>query len=151
MTSAQSMSDDAEGSSAPFTAGAQVAVLLPLPVDSAYDYRVPEGAAFTAGDIVEVPLGRRFDVGVIWGPGRHAVRPEKLREVVHKLDVPAVPHVLRRFIDWAADYTLQPPGALLRIAINPARRWVPPQAATAIASAGVSLAAAGVKSTPARE
>ncbi len=134
-----------------FSAGAQVAVLLPLPVESAYDYKVPEGAVFAAGDIVEVPLGRRFEVGVVWGPGRHAVRPEKLREIVHKLDVPAVPGVLRRFIDWVAGYTLQSPGALLRIAINPARRWVPPQAATAIASSGLSLAAAGVKSTPARE
>jgi primosomal protein N' (replication factor Y) len=134
-----------------FSAGAQVAVLLPLPVVSAYDYKVPEGAELAAGDIVEVPLGRRFEVGVVWGPGRHEVRPEKLREIVHKLDVPTVPAVLRRFIDWAADYTLQSPGALLRIAINPARRWVPPQAATAIASSGLSLAAAGVKSTPARE
>ncbi len=134
-----------------FSAGAQVAVLLPLPVESAYDYKVPEGAELAAGDIVEVPLGRRFEVGVVWGPGQHEVRPEKLREIVHKLDVPTVPGVLRRFIDWAADYTLQSPGALLRIAINPARRWVPPQAATAIASSGLSLAAAGVKSTPARE
>jgi primosomal protein N' (replication factor Y) len=134
-----------------FSAGAQVAVLLPLPVDSAYDYKVPEGADFAAGDIVEVPLGRRFEVGVVWGPGRHAVRPEKLREVVHKLEVPPVPEVLRRFIDWAAGYTLQPPGALLRIAINPARRWVPPQPVSAIAAAGATLKTLGVKPTPARE
>jgi primosomal protein N' (replication factor Y) len=134
-----------------FSAGAQVAVLLPLPVDTAYDYKVPEGAEFVSGDIVEVPLGRRFEVGVVWGPGRHNVRPEKLREVVHKLDVPPVPEVLRRFIDWAAGYTLQSPGALLRISINPARRWVPPQPVSAIAAAGATLKALGVKATPARE
>lgn len=134
-----------------FGAGAQVAVLLPLPVDTAYDYKVPEGVELAAGDIVEVPLGRRFEVGVVWGPGRHEVRPEKLREVVHKLAIPPVPEVSRRFIDWAADYTLQPPGALLRIAVNPARRWVPPQPVSAIAASGTSLAAAGVKVTPARE
>jgi primosomal protein N' (replication factor Y) (superfamily II helicase) len=108
MTSAQSTPADITPR---FSAGAQVAVLLPLPVDSAYDYKVPEGAELAAGDIVEVPLGRRFEVGVVWGPGCHDVRPEKLREVVHKLDVPPVPGVLRRFIDWAAGYTLQPPGA----------------------------------------
>jgi len=139
-----------QGEAQIFSAGAQVAVLLPLPVESAYDYKVPEGAELTAGDIVEVPLGRRFEVGVVWGPGQHEVRPEKLREIVHKLDVPPVPDVLRRFIDWAADYTLQSPGALLRIAINPARRWVPPQPVTAIAASGLSLTAAGVKATPAR-
>ena len=56
------------------TVGALVAVLLPLPVDTAYDYLVPEGAAFRAGDIVEVPLGRRFEVGVVWGAGAGDVR-----------------------------------------------------------------------------
>lgn len=140
-----------QGEAQRFSAGAQVAVLLPLPVTSAYDYKVPEGVELAAGDIVEVPLGRRFEVGVVWGPGRHEVRPEKLREIVHRLDVPPVPEVSRRFIDWAAAYTLQSPGALLRIAINPARRWVPPQPVTAIAASGLSLAAAGVKATPARE
>ena len=62
-----------------FCAGAQVAVLLPLPVESAYDYKVPEGAAFAAGDIVEVPLGRRFEVGVVWGAGDGTFDAAKLR------------------------------------------------------------------------
>ncbi|MDP1556352.1 MAG: DEAD/DEAH box helicase, partial [Hyphomonas sp.] len=140
-----------QGAAQRFGAGAQVAVLLPLPVTSAYDYKVPEGVELSAGDIVEVPLGRRFEVGVVWGPGQHEVRPEKLREIVHRLDVPPVPEVSRRFIDWAAAYTLQSPGALLRIAINPARRWVPPQPVSALAASGLSLKAAGVKATPARE
>ena len=51
-----------------FPPGAQVTVLLPLPVDT-YDYRVPEDVTLAAGDVVEVPLGRRFEVGVVWGPG----------------------------------------------------------------------------------
>lgn len=105
-----------------FSGGAQVSVLLPLPVDSAYDYLVPQGEGLRAGDIVEVPLGRRFEVGVVWGAGTGDVPLARLKEVVHKLDVPPVPEVLRRFIDWAASYTLQPPGSLLRIAVNPARR-----------------------------
>ena len=134
-----------------FPQGALVSVLLPLPVDSAYDYLVPEGATFRAGDIVEVPLGRRFEVGVVWGAGAGDVPAAKLKEVVHKVDAPPVPDVLRRFIDWAASYTLQPPGSLLRIAINPARRWVPPAPVTAITASGASLAVRGLKATPARE
>src|SRR6478609_5694641 len=59
--------------------------------------------------------------------------------------------LLRRFIDWVAGYTVQPAGALLRIAINPARRWVPPAAATAITASGRSLEAAGLKPTAVRE
>ncbi len=131
--------------------GAQVSVLLPLPVDTAYDYLVPTGDGLRAGDIVEVPLGRRFEVGVVWGAGTGDVPPAKLREVVHKLDLPQIPEVLRRFIDWVAGYTLQPPGSLLRIAVNPARRWVPPAPVTAITASGASLASRGLKATPARE
>ena len=134
-----------------FPYGAQVSVLLPLPVDTAYDYLVPEGEPLRPGDIVEVPLGRRFEVGVVWGPAAGDVPPAKLREVVHKLDLPQIPEVLRRFIDWVAAYTLQPPGSLLRIAVNPARRWVPPAPVTAITAAGASLKTLGLKATPARE
>ena len=134
-----------------FTAGARVAVLLPLPVATAYDYIVPEGATLMAGDIVEVPLARRFEVGVVWGEGVGDVPPAKLREVVHKLDLPPLPEVLRKFIDWVAGYTLQPTGAVLRMTLNPARRWPQQKVPTAIVATGKSLAICGVKPTPARE
>ena len=85
-----------------FSAGSRVAVLLPLPVETAYDYLVPDGLELVAGDIVEVPLARRFEVGVVWGAGTGDIPTAKLREVVHKLDLPPIPGVLRRFIDWVA-------------------------------------------------
>ena len=56
------------------------------------------------------------------GPGE--MPPAKLREVVHRLDLPPLPETLRKFIDWVAGYTLQPAGAVLRMALNPARRWI---------------------------
>src|SRR5690349_19043204 len=121
MPSGQSMSSVADAAAAQpvaFTAGMRVAVLLPLPVDTAYDYMVPEGAVLMAGDIVEVPLARRFEVGVVWGPGVGDIPAAKVREVVHKLDLPALPEVLRKFIDWVAGYTLQPAGAVLRMTLN---------------------------------
>ena len=127
-----------------------MAVLLPLPVEEAYDYLVPEGLVLRAGDIVEVPLARRFEVGVVWGAGAGEIAESKLREVVHKLDLPALPDVLRKFIDWVAGYTLQPAGAVLRMTLNPARRWPQQKVATAI-TFGKSLGDAGVKVTAARE
>jgi primosomal protein N' (replication factor Y) len=145
MTSSQSTT------AASYLSGSRVAVLLPLPVETAYDYLVPEGLELAAGDIVEVPLARRFEVGVVWGPGLGDVPETKLREVVHKLDLPALPEVLRKFIDWVAGYTLQPSGAVLRMTLNPARRWPQQKVPTAIVASGKSLALCGVKSTPARE
>jgi primosomal protein N' (replication factor Y) len=138
-------------SAAPFQAGARVSVLLPLPVETAYDYIVPEGLVLAEGDIVEVPLARRFEIGVVWGPGTGDVPESKLREVVHRLELPALPQVLRKFIGWVAGYTLQPAGAVLRMTLNPARRWPQQKAPTAITASGASLAAVGVKATPARE
>jgi len=134
-----------------FPPGSRVAVLLPLPVATAYDYLVPEGEGFMAGDIVEVPLARRFEVGVVWGPGLGDVPEAKLREVVHRLELPALPEVLRKFIDWVAGYTLQPTGSVLRMTLNPARRWPQQKTPTAITASGTQLAALGVKATPARE
>ncbi len=41
-------------------------VLIPLALDTAYSYAVPEGLALEEGDIVQVPLGPRETVGVVW-------------------------------------------------------------------------------------
>ena len=151
MTTPQSTQSTVEPAADFFPAGARVAVLLPLPVDGAYDYLVPEGEGLCAGDIVEVPLARRFEVGVVWGPGMGDVPAAKVREVVHRLELPSLPPVLRKFIDWVAGYTLQPAGAVLRMTLNPARRWPQAKVATAIITSGKSLLEAGLKPTPARE
>ena len=134
-----------------FAPGQHVSVLLPLPVETPYDYVVPEGLTLVPGDVVEVPLGRRFEVGAVWGPGRGDVAAARLKEVVHRIDVPPLPNVLRAFIDWVATYTLQSVGSVLRMALNPARRWVPPTPPMMIIASGKSPAACNVKVTPARE
>lgn len=108
-----------------FHAGDRVAVLLPLPVEGAYDYRVPDGLHLVPGDIVEVPLGRRFETGVIWGAGDGSVDEAKLKDVVHTLDLPPLPAVSRAFIDWVADYTLHSRGVLLRMTLRASRGLKP--------------------------
>lgn len=53
----------------------RVAVLLPLPLLEAYDYKVPAGMDLGEGDYVEVPLGPRHLLGVIdLGAGRRRGR-----------------------------------------------------------------------------
>jgi len=140
-----------EVASAEFSTGARVAVLLPLPVGTAYDYLVPEECVLAPGDVVEVPIGRRFEVGVVWGPGLGDVAESKLKEVVHKLDIPPLPDVLLKFIDWVANYTVQPAGAVLRMAINPIRRGYASKPVTAIVASGRSFEDCSLKRTPARE
>jgi primosomal protein N' (replication factor Y) len=41
-------------------------VLIPLALDTAYSYAVPDGLVLKEGDVVQVPLGTREIVGVVW-------------------------------------------------------------------------------------
>ena len=42
-------------------------ILIPLALDTAYSYAVPPGLTLAAGDVVQVPLGPRETIGVVWG------------------------------------------------------------------------------------
>ncbi len=41
-------------------------VLIPLALDQAYSYAVPPDLTLQEGDVVQVPLGPRETVGVVW-------------------------------------------------------------------------------------
>ena len=93
-------------------------VLLPLALDSAYSYRVPQGMKVEAGNYVEVPLGPRSVIGVVW-----AVRPAvatnmKMRDVSQVFDMPPMTEAHRKFVDWLAAYYLEPPGNVLRMVLR---------------------------------
>ena len=133
-----------------FDPGDRVAVWLPLPVEGPYDYVIPDGTTMPIGAIVEAPLGRRFEIGVIWGPGSDSIDAARLKPIVHALPIPPLAPALRRFIDWVAAYTLQPTGSVLRMAINPARRFKPKPPPTVLALSGASLSSLGLAATPAR-
>ncbi|MDO9639738.1 MAG: primosomal protein N' [Pseudotabrizicola sp.] len=79
------------------------------------DYRAPEGGCGD-GDLVEVPLGPRKILGVVWGPGEGTYDPAKLRSVSRVLDARPMRAELRSFLTRAADYTLTPLPAMLRLA-----------------------------------
>ena len=114
-------------------AGQQVAVsvLLPLPLVTPYDYLVPDDLSVEPGSYVEVPLGARQATGVVWGPARGGVDPEKLREISAVLDLPPMPANLREFVDWVAGYTLARVGTVLRMTMSVPKALSPPKPVTA--------------------
>jgi primosomal protein N' (replication factor Y) len=96
-----------------------VDVLVPVALDQPYSYRVPRGLDVEAGDFVCVPLGPRECTGVVWGEG--SARPgldNRLKEIEHKLDIPPLKPELRKFVDWVADYTINPRGMVLRMCMR---------------------------------
>ncbi len=106
-------------------------VLLPLALDTAYDYLVPLGMALRPGDFVTVPLGSRERAGVVWHDGSNSNRGHidagKLRAVRARLDVPALPAQSLELVDWVANYTLAQPGMVLRMMMSAKEAFNPPK------------------------
>ncbi|TCM86179.1 primosomal protein N' [Rhodovulum steppense] len=98
-----------------FAEGARVGVLTAERLDRVLDYLAPEGGCGT-GDFVEVPLGPRRVLGVVWGAGEGGFDAAKLRAVTRVLDAAPMRDELRAFLERAADYTLTPLSAMLRLA-----------------------------------
>ncbi|MCL7463726.1 primosomal protein N' [Phaeovulum sp. NW3] len=98
-----------------FEAGALVAVLTAEPIGRPLDYRAPEGGC-AVGAFVEVPLGPRRVLGVVWGPGQGGFDPAKIRPVTRVLDAAPMREELRAFLVKMSDYTLTPLPAMLRLA-----------------------------------
>jgi primosomal protein N' (replication factor Y) len=96
-------------------------VLLPLPLPEAFDYAEPEGMALNVGDLVAVPLGPRQVGGVVVGVRDGAGHNRPLKPVLGRLDELALPPGALAFIDWAARYSVDAPGAPLAIALRGAR------------------------------
>ena len=96
----------------------RVGVLLPLPLVGAYDYVVPDNIDVTPGDFVEVPLGSRTVLGVVWGDAKDDVPRAKLKAIDAKIEMAPLPDITRRFVDWVAGYCLSAPGAVLKMAMS---------------------------------
>ncbi|NIZ08934.1 primosomal protein N' [Pseudooceanicola sp. HF7] len=98
-----------------FAEGELVAVLTTQPLDRTLDYRAPEGGV-ALGAFVQVPLGPRQVIGVVWGTGQGGFDLKKARAITRVLDVAPMQEEMQDFIVRAADYTLTPLPAMLRLA-----------------------------------
>jgi primosomal protein N' (replication factor Y) (superfamily II helicase) len=93
-------------------------VLLPLALPQAYSYKVPEGMVLVAGDYVEVPLGPRMVIGVVWEVRPSVPTNMKMRDVMRRFDFPPMTETHRKFVDWLSAYYLEPAGNVLRMVLR---------------------------------
>ncbi|MGK7752470.1 MULTISPECIES: primosomal protein N' [unclassified Roseovarius] len=98
-----------------FETGQLVGVLTTQPLGRVLDYKAPEGGCHL-GAFVEVPLGPRKVLGVVWGAGQGDYDLSKIRSVIRVLEAAPMREELQAFIRKAADYTLTPLPAMLRLA-----------------------------------
>ena len=97
-----------------------VDVLVPVALDRAYSYRVPEALELAPGDIVSVPLGAREATAVVWAenPKPNPRLDNRLKDVEGKLELPPLKPELRSFVDWVANYTIATRGMVLRMCLR---------------------------------
>ncbi|MCG6885337.1 MAG: primosomal protein N' [Silicimonas sp.] len=98
-----------------FDEGDLISVLTTQPLGRALDYKAPEGGCFE-GAFVEVPLGPRKVLGVVWGEGEGGYDLAKIRPVIRVLDAAPMREDMKVFLTRAAEYTLTPMPAMLRLA-----------------------------------
>jgi primosomal protein N' (replication factor Y) (superfamily II helicase) len=98
-----------------FDEGDLVGVLTTQPLGRTLDYKAPEGGCHI-GAFVEVPLGPRKVLGVVWGPGKGDFDLARVRSVIRVLDAAPMRDEMRVFLLRAAEYTLTAMPAMLRLA-----------------------------------
>ena len=97
-------------------------VLLPLPFDKCFDYAIPEGKAYEAGDFVLVPFGRKQMYGIIWGTSNETEIKDKgkIKSIISSakeegFDITPISKELRDLIDWQASYCITEKGKVLSL------------------------------------
>jgi primosomal protein N' (replication factor Y) len=108
-----------------FDEGDLVGVLTIQPLDRILDYKAPAGGCHL-GAFVEVPLGPRKVLGVVWSKGQGDWDYAKVRSVVRVLDAAPMRAEMQEFLTKAGAYTLTPLNAMLRLATRAPGLGSPP-------------------------
>ena len=112
-----------------FNEGDLISVLTTQPLDRPLDYKAPEGGCLS-GAFVEVPLGPRKVIGVVWGVGEGGYDLAKVRSVIRVLDAVPMREEMQLFLTRAAEYTLTHMPAMLRLATRSPGLGDPPSMRT---------------------
>ena len=92
-------------------------VLLPKIFDFPFTYNSIQDS-LKAGDFVEVPFGKKKEIGVIW-PGKILdLKKIKIKNIYRKIDNYSLDQELIDFMSWFATYNMMPLGLVLKMSIG---------------------------------
>jgi primosomal protein N' (replication factor Y) len=111
---------------APGSAVSIARVALDVPIDEAFDFRVPEGLDAPRGALVVVPFGRTRKVGVVVGRARRSEVPAaRLRDIESRIgDVPPLAPAELELYEFCSRYYQRPVGEVVAAALPPRLRQV---------------------------
>lgn len=134
-----------------------VPVQLPLPIDKAYNYKPLADQPCGIGSYVAVPVGKRNEIGVVWTDNPaddpkvvdKPIDSKKIKEILHRYDLPPMTITHQHFLRWVADYTMSPLGAVLKMSLSvpaaleaakPAKAYILPEKLKQVDALGLSPA-----------
>ncbi len=92
-------------------------VLLPKVFNFSFTYNTKK-KKLNPGDVVEVPFGKKREIGVVW-PGESAkLKKIKIKNINKKIEKFSLNKSLIDFIKWFAMYNMMPLGLVLKMAIG---------------------------------
>ena len=95
----------------------RIPVLFPVAL-GCYDY--VHDTTLPVGTFVRATLGKKKLLGVVWDKKTDESFPEnKLKPIIEVLQLPTLPQKTIHFINWVAGYTMNPLGAVLKMALHP--------------------------------
>ncbi|MBQ8661579.1 MAG: primosomal protein N' [Alphaproteobacteria bacterium] len=126
-----------------------VGVLLPLPFNEPFDYRIDDDVEL--GEIVRVPFGREAQIGVVWKKGKSSKLDDaKIKPVTERFNFPPLHADLRKFIEFTAAYNMAYAGLVLRMVLSVRQVFDNPKMTVLYELSGKTLAEAGLKNSAAR-
>jgi len=92
----------------------KVSVLLPLPLNDAFDYEHIH--PLPLGTVVKVSFGSRDRYGIIWeGNEKMTPAPKTLKPILTVFEGIQLPEASLKFLRWVSDYTMSARGQILKM------------------------------------
>lgn len=126
-----------------------VGVLLPLPFNEPFDYKIDGDAVL--GEIVRVPFGKENQVGVVWKLEKSSDLPEsKIKSITERINFPPLSLEIRKFIGFVAKYNMAHLGMVLKMVLSVRGVFEDPKMNVLYELSGKTLAEAKLKNSDAR-
>jgi len=94
-----------------------VGVLLPLPFNDVFDYKVDED--IKVGALVRVSWGHELQIGIVFKEGKSSdIDDIKIKNITEVIDIPPLNEKLLEFIRWVSQYNMVPLGLVLKMVIG---------------------------------
>ncbi len=96
----------------------EVSVLIPKIFNHPFTYKNKLNKKLITGDLVVVPFGKNFEIGVVWDKTELLNKKIKLKNIKEKIDNFSINKRLVAFINWFSMYNLVPKGLVLKMCIG---------------------------------